>query len=72
MTEEFIPIPNMIRDPSITLRDYFASQADIPWNAVLETLKLKGEDKPTVQRTLEYRSILMFAQADEMIKWRKV
>ncbi|WP_176026498.1 hypothetical protein [Brucella intermedia] len=52
------------------LRDYAAIHADIPWNAVIETLALRGEDKPTVARMLGYRAELAYLQADAMLAAR--
>ena len=55
----------------MTLRDYFAASVDIPWNAVIETLKLKGEPNPTVMRTVEYRAAMRYAEADAMLRARE-
>ncbi len=54
----------------MTLRDWFAGQADIPWNAVAETLAIKGDVHPTVSGILEYRSQLKYIEADAMLKAR--
>jgi hypothetical protein len=55
----------------MTLRDWFAGQADVPWNAVLETLELRGEKNPTVQRMAEYRAEIKYVMADAMIAARE-
>ncbi|MDE3791732.1 hypothetical protein I7G86_13925 [Sinorhizobium meliloti] len=55
----------------MSLRDWFASQADIPWNAVIETLSIKGIEMPTVKQMAEYRALMKYAEADAMIAARK-
>lgn len=60
------------RNPiGMTLRDWFAGQADIPWNAVIETLAIKGNQSPTVIDLLTYRAELKYIEADAMIAARK-
>ena len=54
----------------MTLRDYFAATVDIPWAAVMETLFIKGEKTPTVDRMCEYRAVMRFCEADAMLKER--
>lgn len=54
----------------MTLRDWFAGQAEVPWNAVIETLKLKGNPAPTVVQLLAYRAELKYIEADAMIAAR--
>ena len=54
----------------MTLRDWFASQADVPWNAVLDTLRLRGEPTPTAARFAEYRAELRYLEADAMLAER--
>lgn len=54
----------------MTLRDWFAANADVPWNAVIETLSIKGEKNPTVGRMAEYRALLKFEEADAMLAAR--
>lgn len=58
-------------DPGMTLRDWFAGQADVPWNAVIETLALKGNKTPTVDDVLRYRAEVKYIAADAMIAARK-
>lgn len=55
----------------MTLRDWFAGQADIPWNAVIETYRIKtGRDSPTVLEIASYRAELKYIEADAMIAAR--
>lgn len=54
----------------MTLRDWFAGKADIPWGAVIETLARKGELDITVNRLAEYRAQLAYIHADAMLKAR--
>lgn len=54
----------------MSLRDWFAGQADVPWNAVFETLGHLGEPKPTVSRLAEYRAHLKYVEADAMLAAR--
>jgi hypothetical protein len=54
----------------MSLRDYFAAKAEIPWNAVLETLRLRGEEKPTLHRVTEFRSEMKYMEADAMLAER--
>ena len=56
----------------MSLRDYFAIHADVPWNAVIETLSLRGNDRPTIREMVAYRAQLKYIEADEMLKARKV
>lgn len=55
----------------MSLRDWFAGKADVSWNAVLETLELRGEKNPTVQRMAEYRAEIKYVMADAMLAARK-
>jgi len=55
----------------ITVRDWFAGQADVPWNAVIETLSIKGIENPTVKQMAEYRALMKYAEADAMLAARK-
>jgi len=55
----------------MTLRDWFAGQAIVPWNAVIETLSLKGEQYPTAGRAAEYRAKLKYLEADAMLAERR-
>jgi len=57
--------------PGMSLRDWFAGQADVPWNAVIETLRLKGNISPTVAEMSAYRAELKYIEADAMIAARK-
>ena len=51
----------------ITLLEYYAGQTSIPWDAVLETLRLKGFGSPTVEEVLRARAHLRFMEAEYMI-----
>lgn len=62
---------NIDYQAGMSLRDWYAGMADIPWNATLETLKMKGEENVTAARVFEYRAELAFLQADAMIKARE-
>lgn len=58
----------------MTLRDYFAGQADVPWNAVIETYrenKQVGCNPPTVEAILNYRAELKYIEADAMLRARE-
>ncbi len=52
------------------LRDYFAIHADVPWNAAIETLSLRGNSTPTVKEMAEYRAQLKYIEADAMLAAR--
>lgn len=52
----------------LTKREWFAGQADIPWNAVIETLLLQGNNAPTVDELLAERTLMAYQQADTMLK----
>jgi dUTP pyrophosphatase len=54
---------------NINLRNYFATHADIPWNAVMETLKLLGNATPTVAELVAYRAKLAYCEADAMLEY---
>lgn len=60
-----------IDEQGMTLRDYFAAKADVPWNAVFETLAAMGEKSPTVDRLVEYRALIKYAEADAMLRARE-
>lgn len=64
-------IPRDIQSPGMTLRDYFAATADIPWNACIETLMLKGVKSPTIFEVISLRVELKFQEADAMLKARE-
>ena len=68
--------PGVLGPPSefttgMTIRDWFAGQADVPWNAVIETLAMRGNKKPTVDDVLQYRAEVKYLEADAMIAARK-
>lgn len=54
----------------MSLRDWFAGHADIPWNAVLDTLSLKGIVSPTLQQVAEMRARYKLMEADAMLAAR--
>jgi dUTP pyrophosphatase len=54
---------------NISLRDYFATHADVPWNAVMETLKLLGNHTPTVADMVAYRAKIAYTEADAMLEY---
>jgi hypothetical protein len=55
----------------MTLRDYFAAKADIPWDMVVAlSLRNKGQNT-AIKEILEYRAKLKYAEADAMLKERK-
>ena len=55
----------------MTLRDWFAGQANVPWNAAIETLRIRGVDQPTVKELAEYRAELKYIEADAMLAARR-
>lgn len=57
----------------MSLRDYFAAHADVPWNAVIETLEIKLPErigKFTIAEIVEYRAVVKYLEADAMLKIR--
>jgi len=48
-------------------RELFAAMADVPWNAAMETLRIKGIGAPSVQEVVEQRALMMTAQADALL-----
>ena len=56
-----------VHDSGMTLLDYFAGQADVPWNAVMETLKIKGTDHPSVTIVVEMRAMMKYGEGMAMI-----
>lgn len=58
-------------DPGMTLRDWFAGQADIPWNVLHAMLVQRGEHEPTSGRVAEYRANMKYIEADAMLEARK-
>lgn len=63
--------PRWFQSSGMSIRDWFASKADVPWNAVIGTLALLGEDNPTIARIVEYRAHVKYAEADAMLKARE-
>lgn len=55
----------------MSLRDYAAIHAEIPWNSVFEALSIQGEQNLTVQKILSYRAALKYAEADAMLAARE-
>lgn len=55
-------------DAGMSLRDYFAANADIPWNAVIQTLAIQGYSSPTIEQIINYRAKVKYLEADAMIK----
>jgi hypothetical protein len=62
---------NLHPHAGITVRDWFAGQSDIPWNAVIDGLAMLGELRPTVERVVEYRAKMKYLEADAMLKARE-
>lgn len=61
------------QNKGMILRDYFASHADIPWNAVLDTLSLKYPGKCgifTIQDVINQRAYMKYVEADAMLEHR--
>lgn len=54
----------------MSLRDYFAAQADIPWEAVIEILANKDNQRPTVSDVVNMRAAMKYLEADAMLKAR--
>lgn len=54
----------------MTLRDYFAAQADVPWHAVLQSLEMQGFKKPTYEQAVKYRVKIKYLEADAMMEAR--
>ena len=53
--------------------EYFAGQADIPWDSVLETMELNNLEKAngdtwSLEQTVAQRAIMKFVEAEAMIK----
>ena len=66
-TQNSKPIDGLTSHVGITLRQHYAGLADVPWDAVIDTLRGIGEDKPTIGRVVEYRAAMMLAQADALL-----
>jgi hypothetical protein len=65
---------NVEGERGMSLRQYYAAHADIPWNAVIETLKLKMPERNGFFKNEEfaaYRAALAFVHADAMITFEK-
>lgn len=60
-----------VSSAGMSLRDYAAIHSDVPWGAVIETLRLLGNSKPTIGEIVEYRAKVKYAEADAMIAARK-
>lgn len=59
-----------VQHPGMSLRDWFAGQADVPWNAVIETLEKKFPNrngKFTVSEVVTYRAEFKYIEADAML-----
>lgn len=58
--------------PGMTLREYFASQADVSVYQPVDTLTSKLQRKPTVGELAQYIADIRFIEADAMIARGKV
>jgi hypothetical protein len=72
-TNELNPVPNGDRPAlgpaGLTKREYFAAHSDIPWDACVKILTdVFGVKNPTSFEIVKYRTGLMKAQADELLK----
>jgi len=57
----------------MTLRDYFANSATIPYNVVYDILESKhGSGKVTVKNVADYMAEYKFLEADAMLKQREL
>jgi len=65
-----VKLPNGIEQyEGLTKREWFAGRADMPWNAVMESLRInEGIENPTVDEMVRYRAQLAFRAADAMLK----
>lgn len=53
----------------LTKREYFATHAEIPWNAVITTLEIKHPGANiTVREIIKYRAVLQVMAADALIE----
>jgi hypothetical protein len=59
----------MLPEGGLTKREEFAARADLPWDAMIETLKNKGlkPEEITVQAVLDLRADLATIWADALI-----
>jgi hypothetical protein len=58
----------------MTLRDWFAGQADTPWNAALDTMGTKYPDRAgkfTLDEVFKYRAEMAYRAADAMLAARE-
>ena len=55
----------------MTLRDYFAAKADIPWVEARQLASNRKGGKPHYDEVLRARAFLKFAEADAMLKARE-
>jgi hypothetical protein len=58
----------------MTLRDWLASQAEIPWDAVLGTLSIKHPERDkkfTLEEVLKFRAEAKYREADAMLAARE-
>lgn len=67
---------NTKSDPSegMSLRDWFAGQTNVPWNAAIDTLRLKFPEKGgkfTIDELAATRAQIRYAEADAMLAARK-
>ena len=77
MSESAFPIHSTTGDPrdgvyatdGLTKREYFAAHADIPWNACLDAMQLKGIANPSNKNVVEYKAILAVLYADMLIEY---
>lgn len=56
--------------PGMTLRDYFATHADVPWAAAAETFEIKHGHRPTVAELAGYVADIRHVMADAMLAER--
>jgi hypothetical protein len=53
----------------LTKREFFASQADIPWAVAAEIVyRLNSNQNGSPMQIMQQRALMCFSQADEMIK----
>lgn len=57
-----------IGSKGMTLKEWYVGMADIPWNAVMETLKIAGIEEPTIKQIVECRAKFKLWEADAIIK----
>lgn len=57
----------------MSLRDYFAAKADIPWSAVLDTLSIKSPERDgkfSIAEVAKQRCAMKYIEADAMLAAR--